>query len=170
MLLTAYLTGTWKKLKKALSGHWGRLYEPQVISAFYGLWWTVTGVLGGYSTLHPPRTIENVAGDVLMIIITLLLVVGSAIGVFSVARGAYWSERTAVAFVSLGGLGYLAMSAYLWASSEGNRGMSVWAIIAAVALTLLRLHWVNKRPYAEGTHTSNISIVTEGPGGSEHTS
>lgn len=136
---------------------WARLHEPRVISAIYGGWWTLATVLGGYSIIWPPRTIEALAGDVLMMIIAGFITIGGIVGMVSVARGAFWSERFAVAFAVMGLCGYLAMVGYLWWSSEGNRGLQSFALVGAALFTGIRLHWVNDRPYSAQRTRRNLA-------------
>lgn len=139
--------------------NWVRLHEPRVISGVYGVWWLTVTVLAGWSVFHPPRTIEEAAGDVLMSIISAVLTVGGLIGVVSVIRGVFWTERSAVAFVALGLFGYIVMVGYLWATGEGSRGLQLMGLIGAGVLTLIRLHWVMSKPYSR---TSEIQVIGSG--------
>lgn len=128
---------------------WIRLHEPRFISAFYGAWWSAVTALAGYSVPRPPRTIEAVAGDVLMTIISVALTLGGIIGMVSVARGAYWAERYAVGLVAVGFFGYIALLSWIWATGEGNRGLQLLGLMGATCLTVMRCYWVNEKPYSK---------------------
>lgn len=147
---------------------WGKLHEPRIISSIYGGWWTLAVVLGGYSIFHPPRTVEAVAGDVLMSIVAGLIAVSGAIGVVSVAKGAYWTERYAVKFAIPSLLVYIGVVAYLWWESEGNRGLQIFGLTGAVLFTGIRLYWVNQRPYSERRGALNQAVERdENAGGND---
>ncbi|WBL18528.1 hypothetical protein [Citricoccus sp. NR2] len=126
---------------------WARLHEPRIISAVYGGAYTIMTILGAISVVHPPGTINHVAGGVLMTIIAGCCALGGLIGIITVANGAYWAERTAVGVSLLGLGGYWLMAAYLAVTAEGNRWMQLMALTLAVLFIAVRLHWVNARPY-----------------------
>lgn len=126
---------------------WARLHEPRIVSAGYGLGYTLMTILGAISVAHPPRTINHLAGDVLMMTIAGCCALGGLIGIITVANGAYWAERTAVGISLLGLVGYWLMVAYLAITAEGNRWMQLMALTLAVLFIAVRLHWVNARPY-----------------------
>lgn len=126
---------------------WARLHEPRIISGVYGLGYALMAILGAVSVVHPPRTINNLTGDVLMMVIAGCCALGGLIGVITVANGAYWAERTAVGIGLLGVGGYWLMVAYLAVTAEGSRWMQLMSLTLAVLFVAVRLHCVNARPY-----------------------
>lgn len=137
---------------------WQRIREPRVVSALYGAWWCACLAFGAYSVVNPPRSVEHVAGDVLMMIIAGCFTLGGGIGVVSVALGSYWAERSAVSFVLLGFVGYVIMVGWIWVTGDGHRGLQMMALTGAAMMTALRLHWVGARPYSE-ERTKEIPTV-----------
>lgn len=50
-----------------------RLHEPRIISAVYGGVYTLAAIIGMVAVFYPPRTIEHVAGSVIMAVLAALI-------------------------------------------------------------------------------------------------
>lgn len=129
---------------------WSQLHEPPIVSAIYGAWYMVMMVIGVYSSINPPRTIEAAAGDILMSAIAGLLALAGALGVVTIATGDAWLERFSVGFGLLGWGAYEIISIYLWATAtSGNRGMATLGILGATLFTGFRWMWIYKTSFSD---------------------
>lgn len=129
---------------------WAQLYEPPVVSAIYGIWYTTMLGIGLYSFFNPPTTIEAAAGDILMSTIAGLLALAGALGTATIATGDAWLERFAVGFGILGWFAYEITSLSLWAASTtGNRGMATLGILGSLLFTGGRWYWIRKISFSE---------------------
>lgn len=123
-----------------------QLHEPRAVSAIYGAAYTIAAVIGAYSIVWPPQTIDHAAGGVVMTLIATAITLGGVLGMVTVASGAYWVERYAAALMLLGGVGYLGMVLYLHATTDGNRLLQAGAILCAGLFFVVRYYWINQRP------------------------
>src|SRR5699024_9511084 len=108
-----------------------RLHEPRIVSAIYGTAYTLAAIVGVVVVFYPPRTIEHVAGNVIITALAACITVGGALGHVTIIKGWYWIERYAVAILALGVGGYMLFVAYLAAFSEGNRLLQLLTLVFA---------------------------------------
>lgn len=131
---------------------WHRLHEPRIISAVYGTAYAVAAIVGVWTTVSPPQSIEGQTGPVLMGMITVMVTIGGLIGVWTTLLGVYWAERTAAWAIIAGLTAWGGMTAYLQATGTGNRGLTLMACLFAIGLFSLRFYWIGDRPYNPRSH------------------
>lgn len=135
-----------------LARAWLRLHEPRIISAVYGVAYAATTLIGVWTTVSPPRSIEGETGPWLMAMITLMVAAGGLFGVVTVALGLYWAERSAVA-LTIGGLAlWGGMTIYLQLVGAGNRGLTLLACLLSIGFFGVRTFWISARPYSPRIH------------------
>lgn len=126
---------------------WMRLHEPRIVSFIYGIGYVVVTICASISVVHPPRTIEAAAGDVLMSIIAGACAIGGVAGVVTVSRGSWWAERYAVGVLLLGLAGYWLMVGFLTLAAPGSRFMQLMGLTLAILFVSLRPYWIWDRPF-----------------------
>jgi hypothetical protein len=82
-------------LKITLHSIWLKVQEPRALSVIYFFAYLAIGLLGMFVATDPPRNVASSLGTGLLTFWGGLLLVGGALGSFSVLPGIWWLERAA---------------------------------------------------------------------------
>lgn len=74
---------------------WLKVQEPRALSVIYFFAYLAIGLLGMFVATDPPRNVASSLGTGLLTFWGGLLLVGGALGSFSVLPGIWWLERAA---------------------------------------------------------------------------
>lgn len=124
-----------------------KLHEPRIISGIYGAAYIIATIAGTITLFYPPKTLENIYGDIIMYFVAAALTVGGTLGVITIAKGAYWIERYAVGAIATAISFYLLLTSIIAITGSGYRQMTLLAIIFALGFILMRSVWIFASPY-----------------------
>lgn len=124
-----------------------KLHEPRIISGIYGAAYIIATIVGAITIFYPPKTLENIYGDIIMYFVAAALTIGGLIGVVTIAKGIYWIERYAVGAITTGLGFYLLLTGIITVTGSGYRQMTLFAIIFAIGFILMRSVWIFESPY-----------------------
>lgn len=122
---------------------WAKIYYPQVFTLLMCL--AYANLAYGWATAlaNQPSSFEGTAGQTAMWIVSLMVLVGSLVGIPTALVGRHQVERTAVLMVGAGLFMYAAITYGLHITSEaGNRLPSAHTIIFAAIACPIRYWWL----------------------------
>lgn len=107
--------------------------------------------MGGWipAIIQPPGSLENAFGVAIMYILSAMVVVGSATGVFSAFYGVFKVEKWSVVMVGAGLLMYIFVVHYLHWTTDGNRLPQAQTITALMPTFVVRFIHVTRNHRAD---------------------
>lgn len=127
---------------------WSKVAIPKIFTLT--MVFTYLFLLPGWiwGLINPPNSLEGVVGLVSMYFISVLIVVGAAVGIPAAIAGQNRVERWSTLAVLVGIGMYVVIIHILHWGSEGNRLPQASTIQALAPLLSARLFWVWRRPVA----------------------
>lgn len=111
------------------------LGEPFAINAAQVAGYIMAGSAGLLAAVGAaPVFLTGAVGPVLSVAVGTVLVIGGAVGAFSVLAGHWWLERIALLITGLGWL--LLLPAALWFALSGRSSSGIWLVVALVIVAL----------------------------------
>lgn len=122
---------------------WTRIYYPQIHTLLMCLAYASLAYGWATALANQPSSFEGTSGQAAMWIVSLMILVGSLVGVPTALVGRHQVEKTAVLMVGAGLLMYALITYGLHISSEaGNRLPQAHTIIFAAIMFPIRYWWL----------------------------
>lgn len=126
---------------------WRVVPEPRAISVITTMLYVTMLSTGVLTLFFPPRTLLGAVGEVTILAISWLFILGSVVAMVGCARDFWQLERIGVSGTLLGLLAYAAIVGTLHVVQDGSRVTQLGVIFAAIFGLVLRYALIWRYPF-----------------------